>query len=220
MDVQHGLTPLSRSVRRHESESSTPSLTPLWMGVLLLSAAVLGLLLLLIEGWSAILDVGSVGGTGDPPPDVRLIDRATIWVGQSQTGPAAWASIAALTAFTVVVLCRRHQRLPTPYWLRSSGVVVSGSLAVVELDGPVTMVIGFVQLATDPTAARDLTGQLLFLGPSLVLCLVLALLPFLLAWVLWLARPALREEPSERQPGVTPGSDAALDRRDIYRRPR
>lgn len=208
--------PSSRSLRRHEPES----LTPIWMGVVLLLAAVLGILLLLIGAWSPFVNAGSGGVPVGSPPSIRFIDRATMWVGQSPAGTAAWASVAALTAFTVVVLCRRHQRLPTPYWFRLSGVVVTGFLAAVELAGPVTMAIGFLQLATDPTAARDLTDQLRFLGPPLVLCLVLTLLSFLLAWVLWHARPALRDEPSERQPSVTADSDAAIDRRDIYRRPR
>ncbi len=206
----------SRSLRRYEPES----LTPVWMGLVLLLAAVLGILLLLVGAWSPFVDAGSGGVPVGSPPSIRFIDQATMWVGQSLAGTAAWASVAALTAFTVVVLCRRHQRQPTPYSFRLAGVVVAGFLAAVELAGPVTMAIGFVQLATDPTAARDLTDQLRYLGPPFVLCLVLTLLSFLLAWVLWHARPALQADPSDRQPSVTADITAAIDRPDIYRRPR
>ena len=50
--------------------------------------------------------------------------------------------------------------------------------------GPVSLAVGFVQLAADPAAAHDLSGQLVFVGPLVVQCLVLAVLASLPGWLL------------------------------------
>lgn len=199
----------------HEPES----LTPVWMAVVLL-AAIPGVLLLLLGARSAFVDnpLGAAAPNGIQP-DIRFIDRATTWVQQNLGGTAGWASLAALAGFTVVVVCRRQKRLPTARLMRLTGVAVAAGLAGMELAGPISMAVGFIQLAADPTAARDLTGQLAFLAPLVVLCLVLAVLASLLAWVLGHAHEAIGEGPPAPQPGATTDHDSAVDPVDIYRRP-
>ena len=128
--------------------------------------------------------------TGPGPYDgqvlvmTRFVDRATWWVMVGPGGASSWATLAALTAFTVVVLGRRRQRSAVPDRLRLLGVGLAALLCLVELSGPLTVAAGWFLLSRDSTTANSFWDQDLVNGPQLMLCLVLAVLAALLAWVL------------------------------------
>lgn len=166
---------------------------PGWMAPVLLVIAVPGMLLMLRALWVCF--------AGDGPFQGRLLvtrfeDRATWWVMVGPGSASSWATLAALTAFTVVVFSRRHHHPAVPSRLRLTAFGLTALLSLLELSGPLTVAGGWFQLSQDPTAARSFWDDDLINGPQLVLCLVLAVLAALIAWVLH-SGPLTNEEPPQ-----------------------
>ena len=170
----------------------TGSPLPGWMAPVLLVTAVPGMLLMLRALWVCFAGNGPYLGR---PLVTRFEDRATWWVMVGPGSASSWATLAALTAFTVVALSRRHQLPAVHNRLRVTALGLTGLLALLELSGPLTVAGGWFELSRDPTAARSFWDNDLING-QLVLCLVLAVLAALIAWVLH-SRLLTSEEPSQ-----------------------
>lgn len=195
------------------------------MAPVLLVTAVPGFLLMLRSWWVCFFDDGPFVGA---LPVTRFVDRATWWVGSGPGSVASWATLSALTAFTVVVLGRRHELAAVPDRLRLTGLWLTAFLGLLELSGPLSVAAGWFQLSRDPTAARSFWDGDLLNSPPLVLCLVLAVLAALLAVVLHSGAPSGDETP-QSEPDRTTASTSwtndvtdtatAEDPQRIFRRP-
>jgi hypothetical protein len=200
------------------------------MAPVLLVTAVPGFLVMLTAAWLSFLGNGPYNDPSiTPPPDIRFIDRATRW---TTTGPASasgWATLAALTAFTVVMWSRRHQHPAASNTLRQTAAGLTALLSVLELTGPLTVAAGWFQLSRDPTSARSFWTEMAFKGPSVVLCLVFTVLAALLTWTLWFGLTGDEDPPQSATtdaPAFAPradqvkGTTTAGDPGEVFRRPR
>ncbi len=198
-----------------QSGSLARSLAPVWMARVLLTLTVPSLMLMVHGGWFAFFE--------NSADYIRFVDRAMSWMAFGLGGESAWGMLAATAGFALVVVCRRRLRDPIPESLRWSGFVVVVFFAMIELSGPVTLAVGIYQLVTDPTSARNLSTEMLSDGPPAVLCLTLAGLLGLLAWVLWHAGPVVEPEaPIGSASDEVPSQNSEVaDRelRDVFRRP-
>ncbi len=202
---------------------------PGWMAPVLLLTAVPGLLVMLIVAWLSLLSNGPYGGDQSiTPPDIRFIDRATQWITAGPASASGWATLAALTAFTVVVVSRQRQHPAVSNTLRQTAAGLTALLSILELTGPLTMAAGWFQLSRDPTSARSFWTELAFNGPSLVLCLVFTVLAALLTWTLWCGRTRDEDAPQPESTDASaslPSADDAKhpktadDPQELFRRP-
>jgi len=197
---------------------------PAWMAPVLLVTALPGILLMLRALWVCFAGNGPYLGR---PLVTRFEDRATWWVMVGPGSASSWATLAALTAFSVVAFNRRHQHPAVPNGLRLTAFGLTGLLALLELSGPLAVAAGWFELSQDPTAARSFWDNDLINGPQLVLCLVLAVLAALIAWILH-SRLLTSEKPSQSDStdatASTPWADEVRetdgeDFQRIFRRP-
>lgn len=114
----------------------------------------------------------------------RFVDRATTWVTVGPGSASSWGTLAALTAFTVVVLSRSNREPAVPTRLRLTAMGLAALLALLELSGPLTVATGWFLLSRDPKASGSFWDHDLINGPELLLCVVLGILATLVAWVL------------------------------------
>lgn len=209
LPTTHDAPPLSKP-----STETNGSPLPGWMAPVLLVTAGAGIAIMLRALWVCFAGNGPYDGQLDV---ARFVDRATWWVMVGPGGAASWATLASLTAVTVVVLGRRRQHPPVPDRLRLVAVCFAGLLFLVELSGPATVAAGWIQLSLNPTAGSSFWDNDLVNGPQLMLCLVLAVLAALIAWVLRSSPPVLDETPAPEPSGIgasTPWADEARDLED------
>jgi len=222
------------SLETNRTTETNGSTLPGWMAPILLVTASAGIALMLRALWVCF------GGNGpfDGQLNVtRFVDRATWWVMVGPGGAASWATLAALTAFTVVVFGRRRQHPAVPDRLRLVATCLAGLLLLLELSGPLTVAAGWFQLSLARTAGTSFWDHDLVNAPQLMLCLVLAVLAALIAWVLRGGSPDPDEPPLSEPNGAgatTPWADedmvnvdlevvvveaVAEDHSELYRRP-
>ncbi|WP_295701184.1 hypothetical protein [Lapillicoccus sp.] len=185
---------------------------PGWMAPVLLVTAGAGLALMLRTLYVCFTGAGPYDG--QVLVMTRFVDRATWWVMVGPGGASSWATLAALVASTVVVLGRRDHPSAVPDRLRLVGVGLAVLLFLVELSGPLTVAVGWFMLTR--TAATSFWDHDLVNGPQLMLCLVLAVLAGLIAWVLRSGLTTSDETPQPDSSGagvLIPWADevAALD---------
>ncbi len=203
----------------------TRSPLPGWMAPVLLVTAVPGVLLMLRALWVCFFGEGPFVGS---LPVTRFVDRATWWVDSGPGSVASWATLSALTAFTVVVLGRRHELATVPNRLRLTGLWLTAFLGLLELSGPLTVAGGWFLLSRDPTAARSFWDGDLLNSPSLVLCVGTAVLAALLAVILHSGPPSGEGTPQSLSAQITESTSwtnevrdtaTAKDPQRIFRRP-
>lgn len=189
----------------------TGSPVPAWMAPVLLVTAGAGLALMLRTVYVCFAGAGPYDGQ---LLVARFVDRATWWVMVGPGGASSWATLAALTAFTAVVLGRRRQQPAVPDRLRLVAVGLAALLFLVELSGPLTVAAGWFMLSRDRAAATSFWDHDLVNGPQLVLCLVLAVLAGLIAWILRSGLTTSAESPQPDSSGAAaliPGADEMAD---------
>lgn len=192
------------------------SLLPGWMAPVLLVTAGAGLALMLRTLYVCFSGAGPYDG--QVLVMTRFVDRATWWVMVGPGGASSWATLAALTAFIVVVLVRRRQQSAVPDRLRLVAVGLAALLFLVELSGPLTVAAGWLLLSRDATTANSFWDRDLVNGPQLMLCLVLAVLAALLAWVLHSELTTSDETPQPDSSGagaLVPWADEVADPDDV-----
>jgi hypothetical protein len=151
-----------------------------------LVAAAPGLLFIVDDLWFVFLRTSGADDAFAFLADARFVDRALFWMEQGPGSGVAVASLLSLAAYLVVVLSPTVDvEPPLPRAVRRGAICTALILALLEVVALVSLAMGYVVLAIDPTSARSQNTGFVFQAPPVVLCIVVGLLAGLIAWLLW-----------------------------------